>query len=143
MPVGNLTPRRDFTDVRDVVRAYRLLIEHGEPGEAYNVCTGHDLAISELADRLLALAARPMRLEADPALQRPVDVPCCAATTTELHKATGWEPEIPLDQTLADLLAETGAVARRPDGPRRPGRPDGRRMPAHRPARRRYEPERP
>ena len=75
VPVGNLTPRRDFTDVRDVVRAYRLLIEHGEPGEAYNVCSGHDIAISELADRLVAMAARPMRLEGDPTLQRPVDVP--------------------------------------------------------------------
>ena len=59
VPVGNLTPRRDFTDVRDVVRAYRLLIEHGEPGEAYNVCSGHDIAIAELADRLVARSRAP------------------------------------------------------------------------------------
>ena len=106
VPVGNLTPRRDFTDVRDVVRAYRLLIEHGEPGEAYNVCSGLDIAISELADRLVAMATRPMRLEEDPTLQRPVDVPVLRGDYTKLHKATGWEPEIAIDQTLADLLAE-------------------------------------
>jgi GDP-4-dehydro-6-deoxy-D-mannose reductase len=106
VPVGNMTPRRDFTDVRDVVRAYRLLIEHGEPGEAYNVCSGHDIAISELADRLVAKAARPMRLEGDPSLQRPVDVPVLRGDYTQLNKATGWEPEIDLDQTLSDLLEE-------------------------------------
>jgi len=106
VPVGNLTPRRDFTDVRDVVRAYRLLIENGEPGEAYNVCTGRDIAISELADRLVAMADREMRLEGDLSLQRPVDVPVLRGDYTRLHKATGWEPEIDLDQTLADLLQE-------------------------------------
>ena len=106
VPVGNMTPRRDFTDVRDVVRAYRLLIENGEPGEAYNVCSGHDIAISELADRLVAKAARPMRLEGDPSLQRPVDVPVLRGDYTQLNKATGWEPEIDLDQTLSDLLEE-------------------------------------
>lgn len=112
VPVGNLTPRRDFTDVRDVVRAYRLLIEKGEPGEAYNVCSGHDIAISELADRLVAMAQREMRLEGDPSLQRPVDVPVLRGDYTRLHKATGWEPEYDLNQTLADLLEEwRGRVA--------------------------------
>jgi GDP-4-dehydro-6-deoxy-D-mannose reductase len=106
VPVGNLTPRRDFTDVRDVVRAYRLLIENGEPGEAYNVCSGHDIAIAELADRLVSMAARPMRLEGDLALQRPVDVPVLRGDYTKLHKATGWDPEIDLDQTLLDVLDE-------------------------------------
>jgi GDP-4-dehydro-6-deoxy-D-mannose reductase len=106
VPVGNLTPRRDFTDVRDVVRAYRLLIEHGEAGEAYNVCSGHDLAIAELADRLLSMAAHPMRLEEDPGLQRPVETPVLRGDPTRVNKATGWTPEIPLEQTLADLLDE-------------------------------------
>jgi GDP-4-dehydro-6-deoxy-D-mannose reductase len=106
VPVGNLSPRRDFTDVRDVVRAYRLLMEHGEAGEAYNVCTGVDLAISDLADRLVAAAHHPMRLEEDPARQRQVDVPVLRGDAAKLHKATGWEPEIPIDQTLADVLAE-------------------------------------
>jgi GDP-4-dehydro-6-deoxy-D-mannose reductase len=104
VPVGNLTPRRDFTDVRDVVRAYRLLMEHGEAGEAYNVCSGHDIAISELADRLISLALRPMRLEGAPALQRPVDVPILRGDYTKLHKTTGWQPEVTLDQTLRDVL---------------------------------------
>jgi GDP-4-dehydro-6-deoxy-D-mannose reductase len=106
VPVGNLTPRRDFTDVRDVVRAYRLLVEHGEPGEAYNVCRGEDLAISELAERLVAMASRPMRLEADAALQRPVETPVLRGDPTRLHKVTGWSPEIDLDRTLADILGE-------------------------------------
>lgn len=106
VPVGNLTPRRDFTDVRDVVRAYRLMIEHGDPGEAYNVCSGEDIAISELADRLIALARCPMRLESDPDLQRPVDVPVLRGDYTKLHKATGWDPQITLDETLSDVLDE-------------------------------------
>jgi GDP-4-dehydro-6-deoxy-D-mannose reductase len=104
--VGNLTPRRDFTDVRDVVRAYRLLIDNGEPGEAYNVCSGQDIAIAELADRLIAMANRPMRLEGDLSLQRPVDVPVLRGDFTKLHKTTGWEPELTLDQTLSDVLDE-------------------------------------
>ena len=106
VPVGNLVPRRDFTDVRDVVRAYRLLVEHGEAGEAYNVCSGTDIAIRELAERMLAHARRPMRLEEDPALQRPVDVPVLRGDPTKVHAATGWTPTIPLDQTLSDLLTE-------------------------------------
>lgn len=110
VPVGNLTPRRDFTDVRDVVRAYRLLVERGEPGEAYNVCSGQDIAISELAERLIAMADRPMRLELDAGLQRPVDVPVLRGDFTKLNKATGWQPELSLDDTLRDVLAEWRAI---------------------------------
>ncbi len=112
VPVGNLTPRRDFTDVRDVVRAYRLLVLSGEPGEAYNVCSGRDLAISELAERLIAMADRPMRLEADPDLQRPVDVPVLRGDATKIEKITGWTPQISLDDTLADILDEWRAKVR-------------------------------
>jgi GDP-4-dehydro-6-deoxy-D-mannose reductase len=104
--VGNLTPRRDFTDVRDVVRAYRALVCDGEPGEAYNVCSGADIAIAELAERLVALARRPVRLEGDPTLQRPVDVPVLRGDHTKLTIATGWEPQIPLDVTLAAIMDE-------------------------------------
>ena len=104
--VGNLTPRRDFTDVRDVVRAYRALVCDGEPGEAYNVCSGADIAIAELAERLVALARRPVRLEGDPTLQRPVDVPVLRGDHTKLTMATGWEPQIPLDVTLAAIMDE-------------------------------------
>lgn len=106
VPVGNMTPRRDFTDVRDVVRAYRLLVLEGEPGEAYNVCSGKDVAVSELADRLVDMALRPMRLEEDKTLQREVDVPVLRGDFTKLHKATDWEPEIDLEQTLRDILDE-------------------------------------
>jgi GDP-4-dehydro-6-deoxy-D-mannose reductase len=104
VPVGNLSARRDFTDVRDVVRAYRLLAEHGVPGEAYNVCRGRDVAVQEVADRLIALAERPMALVTDPDLLRPVDTPVLRGDCTRLRDATGWSPEITLDQTLADVL---------------------------------------
>ena len=103
--VGNLSPRRDITDVRDVVRAYRLLVERGEPGGVYNVCSGVDVAIEELVRRMLALAGADLRVEPDPALLRPADVPALRGDRTRLTAATGWEPEIPLDQTLADVLA--------------------------------------
>jgi GDP-4-dehydro-6-deoxy-D-mannose reductase len=92
--------------VRDVVRSYRLLIEHGDAGEAYNVCSGHDIAISDLAERLLSMASHPMRLEEDPTLQRPVETPVLRGDPTRVHKTTGWVPEIDMEQTLADLLAE-------------------------------------
>lgn len=106
VPVGNLAPRRDFTDVRDVVRAYRLLVLRGTPGEAYNVCRGEDIAVRDLAVRLVAMAHKPMRLEADPTLQRPVDIPVLRGDPGKLRRATGWEPEISLEQTLEDLLDE-------------------------------------
>lgn len=106
VPVGNVTPRRDFTDVRDVVRAYRALIVAGVAGEAYNVCSGADLAIGELAERLVGLAASPMRLVPDPELQRQVETPVLRGDNTKLRAATGWAPEIDLDTTLADILDE-------------------------------------
>ena len=104
--VGNLTPRRDFTDVRDVVRAYRMLTLGGAPGEIYHVCSGDDVSIGELAERLIALADRPMKLVPNPDLQRPVDLPVLRGDHTKLSEATGWQPRIPLDETLAVLLAE-------------------------------------
>jgi GDP-4-dehydro-6-deoxy-D-mannose reductase len=106
VPVGNLAPRRDFTDVRDVVRAYRLMAERGTPGEAYNVCRGEDIAVRDLAVRLVGLARKPMRLVPDPALQRPVDIPVLRGDPSRLRAATGWTPEIALEQTLEDLLDE-------------------------------------
>jgi GDP-4-dehydro-6-deoxy-D-mannose reductase len=104
LTIGNLSARRDFTDVRDVVRAYRLLVLRGEPGEAYNVCSGVDIAVQELADRLLSLATKPMRFETDVDLLRPVDIPVLRGDHGKLTAATGWEPTISIDQTLADLL---------------------------------------
>ena len=101
---GNLAPRRDFTDVRDVVRAYRLLALHGEAGEAYNVCRGVAVGVGELAEALIARARRPMRLAVDDELMRPVDVAETRGDPSKLHDATGWRPEVPLEQTLDDLL---------------------------------------
>lgn len=108
LAVGNLSARRDFTDVRDVVRAYRLLILMGQPGQAYNVCSGRDVSIDELSRRLLELAGADLSLEPDPALFRPVDVPALRGDASKLEKATGWRPEIDLDVTLADVLEQWG-----------------------------------
>ena len=103
--VGNLSARRDFTDVRDVVRAYRFLAEKGRPGEAYNVCSGRDVAIEQIARRLLALSSADLTLEVDPERLRPVDVPVVRGDPSRLTTTTGWRPEIALDTTLADTLA--------------------------------------
>jgi GDP-4-dehydro-6-deoxy-D-mannose reductase len=105
MAVGTLTTRRDFSDVRDVVRAYRLLVEHGEPGGVYNVCSGHDVPIALVAERLLELARARLELVVDPGLQRPVDVPVLRGSPAALQSVTGWKPEIPLDDTLRDVIA--------------------------------------
>lgn len=112
--VGNLSARRDVTDVRDVVRAYRLLVERGQPGDVYNVCSGTAVSIGELAARLLDLAGAGLELVTDPELVRPVDVPVVCGDPSRVNRATGWSPCIELDRTLADVLeqwrsSETGA----------------------------------
>ncbi|MFN8028669.1 MAG: GDP-mannose 4,6-dehydratase [Acidimicrobiia bacterium] len=107
--VGNLDSVRDFTDVRDVVRAYRLLIEHGTPGEAYNVCSGEGVRIRALAEQLLTRARRPLHLRVDPELVRPVEVPVFVGDPAKLVAATGWTRTIPLHTTLDDVLAEARA----------------------------------
>lgn len=106
LTVGDLSARRDFTDVRDVVRAYRLLVEHGEPGEVYNVCSGVDLAVADLAEQLVSQSRVPLRLEVDESLLRPVELPVLRGSHDRLTAATGWEPEIPIGQTLTDLLED-------------------------------------
>jgi GDP-4-dehydro-6-deoxy-D-mannose reductase len=102
---GNPNTRRDFTDVRDVVVAYRSLIVKGVAGTTYNVCSGRDVAISDVADQLLALAHAELELVIDPELVRPVDVPVLRGDASLLHATTGWSPSIPLATTLADVLA--------------------------------------
>jgi GDP-4-dehydro-6-deoxy-D-mannose reductase len=102
---GNLTARRDFTDVRDVVRAYRLLIERGAAGEVYNVCSGRSVLLEDLAKRLLAQAGLDLTIEVAPDRLRPVDVPDMRGDPGRLKEATGWQPTIDLDQTLGDVLA--------------------------------------
>jgi GDP-4-dehydro-6-deoxy-D-mannose reductase len=104
LPVGTLTTRRDFTDVRDVVVAYRLLVLHGTPGTTYNVCSGRDVAISDVADELLTLAHADLELVIDPDLVRPVDVPVLRGDSSLLQATTGWTPSIALATTLADVL---------------------------------------
>ena len=106
IPVGTLSARRDFTDVRDVVRAYRMLVTSGRPGEVYNVCSGRDVSIQEIADGLLALAGSDVRLRVDPALVRPVEVPVLRGDRTRVTDDTGWAPALPLEQTLADILGQ-------------------------------------
>lgn len=102
--IGNLEARRDFTDVRDVVRAYRLLMLHAAAGEAYHVCSGDEHVVRELADALVAKAMTPMQLVPDPDLIRPVDLAVLRGDNTKLRRATGWEPQIDIDTTLSDLL---------------------------------------
>ena len=104
LPVGTLTTRRDFTDVRDVVRAYRLLALEGVSGEVYNIASGVDVEIAEIARMLLELAGADLELRPDPSLIRPVDVPVLRGDASLLRATTGWEPSIPLDTTLADVL---------------------------------------
>jgi GDP-4-dehydro-6-deoxy-D-mannose reductase len=106
VPVGNLEARRDFTDVRDVVRAYRMLALNGHAGMAYNVCSGQAVAISEVAQRLLAMAVNVMRLETDQSLLRPADVAELRGDPSRLRSHTGWTPEYGLDDTLAEVLED-------------------------------------
>jgi GDP-4-dehydro-6-deoxy-D-mannose reductase len=106
VPVGNLSPRRDLTDVRDVVRAYRLVVEKGAPGEVYNVCSGRDHSIAEVAAKLLELAGAELELAVDDSRVRPVDTPVLRGDPQKMNAATGWRPEIPLSKTLRDVLDE-------------------------------------
>ncbi len=122
IPVGNLSPKRDFTDVRDVVRAYRLLVTKGTPGTSYNVCTGQSVSVGDIAHLLVALDAEhetaqhqrtagpqqttePLVLQVDPALQRPVDVPELLGDSSLLRRDTGWSPMLSVSDTLEEVLA--------------------------------------
>jgi GDP-4-dehydro-6-deoxy-D-mannose reductase len=102
--VGNLDAQRDLTDVRDTIRAYTLILRRGIPGRPYNVCTGRAITIRELLDRLLARARVPVRVRVDPARLRPNDVPLLLGNPSRIQAELGWRPQIPLDQTLDDLL---------------------------------------
>ncbi len=102
--VGNLDVARDFTDVRDVCRAYIALLERGARGGIYNIGQGKAIRIGDLLDLLCRLAHVEVKVEHDPARMRPSDVPVMRADTSRLRAATGWQPEIPLEQTLRDTL---------------------------------------
>jgi len=104
--VGNLAARRDYTDVRDIVRGYWLLLQQGEPGEVYNLASGRAWVIQEILDFLLGeSSARAIVVKEDSARLRPSDVPVLVGDATKARKAVGWAPEIPFEQTLRDLLA--------------------------------------
>jgi GDP-4-dehydro-6-deoxy-D-mannose reductase len=102
--VGDLSAQRDFTDVRDIVRAYRLAVEHAAAGEVYNLGTGQPVAVQRLLDLLLAATPSRIDVEPDPARMRPVNVPLVACNAQRFAARTGWRPEIPLEQTMADIL---------------------------------------
>jgi GDP-4-dehydro-6-deoxy-D-mannose reductase len=102
--VGNLDARRDLTDVRDTVRAYQLILEHGRPGHPYNVCSGRAIPIRELLDMLIARARVPVAVKVDPTRYRPNDTPILLGNPARLRDELGWTAEIPMEQTLDDLL---------------------------------------
>jgi GDP-4-dehydro-6-deoxy-D-mannose reductase len=144
--VGNLDAKRDFTDVRDVVRAYWLALEKGKPGEVYNIGSGQSHSIKEILDILLSMSRVRMDVRVDPERMRPSDVPILLADSSKFRKLTGWEPRIPLRKTLEDLLnywrrylaAEDKALAAsRPPKPGPAAEAGGRTEKAARPTRRR------
>lgn len=110
--VGNLSAVRDFLDVRDVVRAYALALEKGRPGEVYNIASGKGITIQELLDRLIKLTDGTIKVEQDPDRLRPSDVELLTGSAEKFRKATGWQPEIPFDQTLKDLVDYWRSVIR-------------------------------
>ena len=106
MTVGNLEAMRDFTDVRDVVRAYELLAEQGQPGEPYLICSGRPVKIATILQKLIEIAGVEVTVQADPERMRPSDTPCLYGSYSKLQAQTGWQPQIGLDQSLADILAD-------------------------------------
>ena len=104
LPIGNTTTVRDFLHVTDVVSAYILLIARGVPGEVYNVCSGRGTSVREMAARVLRLVGLDAELEPDPAFVRPVEVPTLVGDNAKLRAATGWAPELTIDNILDDVI---------------------------------------
>jgi len=102
--VGNLDAVRDFTDVRDTVRAYWLALEAGAAGEVYNISSGTGYSIREVLEKLIALSGTDVAVEVDNERLRPSDVPLLIGDNSKFKKQTGWQPEVPFDQTLSDIL---------------------------------------
>jgi GDP-4-dehydro-6-deoxy-D-mannose reductase len=102
--VGNLEAQRDYTDARDVVRAYELGIERCEPGEVYNIGSGDVWSIQKVLDTLLSFSSIEFEVRPDPARMRPSDVPVLFSDSSKFRAATGWEPQIPFETTLFDTL---------------------------------------
>ena len=108
--VGNLSAKRDFTDVRDVVKAYALLVEHGRRGETYNVGTGHAIAISQILDEIVAMSDTAIEVKVDENKLRPVDVPIIEPDIDKIKSEVGWQPVISLEQTLRETLEHWRSV---------------------------------
>lgn len=126
--VGNLEAQRDFTDVVDVVRAYALLMEHGQSGLAYNIGSGHPHSARYLLETLLTMSAVHIRVEPDRARMRPSDVPVIYANNTRLRAHTGWQPTVPIEESLRRVLDYWRQVVRQPDyvpEPLHPTQPQG------------------
>ena len=105
MLVGDLSAKRDFTDVRDIVRAYQLVLEHGQAGTIYTVASGKSHTIQQLLDQLLELSTMPsIQIETDPKRMRPSKVPILQGSCERLNQATGWRPTFTFEQTLEDIL---------------------------------------
>ena len=104
MYVGNLDAERDFTDVRDVVRAYWLVLEKGKIGEVYNVCSGTAYSIKQVLEILLSLSKADIEVRQDLEKMRPSDVPLFVGDNTKLKSETSWKPKISFENTLADIL---------------------------------------
>lgn len=104
--VGNLSAQRDFTDVRDIVEAYILAVERGESGQVYNIGSGRPVMIRALLDMLLAASSATVAVQQDPERMRPIDVPLVVCDPRRFHTRTGWQPRIPLEQTLRDILED-------------------------------------
>jgi GDP-4-dehydro-6-deoxy-D-mannose reductase len=104
MYVGNLEASRDFSDVRDIVKAYWLALEKGTGGEVYNICQGKSWKIQEILDMLLGMTSADIEVKLDKSRLRPSDVPILEGDSSKFRKHTGWKPEIPFEQTLKDVL---------------------------------------
>lgn len=102
--VGNLEAERDWTDVRDMVKAYLLSVEKCEPGDVYNICSGNRVKISHMLDILLGYSKVKVEIKQDPARMRPSEVPVLVGDNSKFRKQTGWKPSIPFEKTMKDLL---------------------------------------
>jgi GDP-4-dehydro-6-deoxy-D-mannose reductase len=108
--VGDLSPERDISDVRDVCRAYRLLLDPAVQSGVYNVASGKKTGLTDVVEQLIRMARVAVSVEPDPARMRPVDIPVVWGDPSKLRAATGWAPEIPLERTLGDALDYARAV---------------------------------
>ena len=104
LKVGNLDVQRDYTDVRDVVKAYMSIIEKGEPGKPYNVCGGTGYKLSDLLEKYKKMAKKKIEVQTDQSRMRPVDIPILTGSNKRLTGDTGWEPQIDIETTLSDSL---------------------------------------